>query len=119
MTSAALTVSCGFQDCDPSIASRVLLATVDQLCAVADVGMDVLESLEFPLREVFEALGSYSLSDATVSVDRDELQVQLHLGTSVADVSNLLGDCEDVVTSFFDVDIAADAHMVTLTGSLR
>lgn len=117
--SSSHTVSCGFRNCEPSIASRVVVAIVDQLCAESDVGLDVLESLEFPLHEVVGALTNHALSSVTVSVEADTLTVRLGVARSITDEPHLLGDCDDVVRSFFAVEVSEDSSTVALTGSLR
>ena len=116
---ARLSVSCDFRNCDTSIVGRVLVATVDQLCADGDVAIDVLESIEFPLLEMVDALHEHVVSSVVVTFDGDRLGIRCRVDRPVVDAVDLLGASDDVIGSFFDVAVPDDPYTVVLTGSLR
>ncbi|WP_420451906.1 hypothetical protein [Ilumatobacter sp.] len=118
--SAPLTVRCRFGGSDPSLQRRVVMATVDQLCAATDIGIDVLESLEIPLGEVMTTLWPYGIESVVVAVTGGDLHLTIELRTEPALHDRaLFADVDGVVEAFFDVESGSSASEIELVGSLR
>lgn len=115
----SLEAACSFEDCSASIIERVVIATVDQLCAHTDIAIDLLDALEYPLGESVMAASAYGISRIAVQIVEGRLDVELHLQTTVPDARAALGDSVDVVTSFFDVHLLDGSAGLLLTGSVE
>lgn len=107
-----------FERCDVSLVSRAVMAAVDQVVAEEDVEIALLEALDYPLGETFEALGSSGIETVDLAIGGGVIRVVVGLATPVSDVGRVLGEHLDVVSSFFEVTAKSEPACVELSGSL-
>ena len=107
-----------FEHCDPSLISRAVMAAVDQVAAEEDVDIALLEALDYPLGETFEALRSYGIESVDIAIGEGVIRLIVGLATPVSDVHHILGENIDVVSSFFEVTARPAPACVELSGSL-
>jgi len=112
-------VICRFDDCSESIVQRVVLATVDQMCGEADVSVDFLTAIEYPLEESISAVAPFGITEIRVSLDERRLVVSITATDPMPSAGPPLGDSNDVITSFFEIHTSEQTNVVKLSGPLE
>ena len=112
----ALTVRCRFDDCDRITLFRVVMATVDQLCASTNISLALLESLEVPLGEALVALHPFGVDSVLVSVEEGSLHLTIELRDPTGPERSTLFDDDSLIEAFFEV--GGGPSDVELVGSL-
>lgn len=107
-----------FEQCDVSLISRAVMAAVDQVAAEEDVEIALLDALDYPLGETFEALRSYGIEAVDVEIGGGVIRLVVGLASPVPDVVWVLGENFDVVSSFFEVTAKSEPACIELSGSL-
>lgn len=118
MTQSGSVAACSFDGCSTSIIERVVMAAVDQLCAHADISVELLDALEFPLGEALGAVAEFGVVRVGIEVDAGRLAVTIELRTMSHDPSAVLGDAAGVVSSFFEVRPLTGSTGLSLSGEL-
>lgn len=109
-----------FGNCDETIISRAIVAATDQLCSMIDMSLDLLDALEYPLRECVAAIHRHGIARATVGTHDQTLRLEIGLhGPISGDLVDVFGDAYDVVASFFEITSGSDGTSLLLEGSLR
>jgi len=108
-----------FGDCDRSIVVRSVVTAADHLCGVADISIALLDALEVPLAESLLSLNEWGIEWVIVDVVDDHLTLEVGVRRPLPDdLAEIFGDANEIVDSFFAIDLRSDALVVVLAGSL-
>lgn len=97
---------------------RVVMAAVEQLCAHADVTVELLDALEYPLGETLSAVAELGVAGVDVEVDDGRLILAIRLRTILHEPLTALGESADLVTAFFEVGALDGSAGLSLAGTL-
>lgn len=109
-----------FRTGDLETIRRVVMAAIDQLCAVHDVELRLLECLDVPVGAALAAIRRFEIDAVEIAVTDFELALRIVCHADPVSTSGELFDADaELVEAFFTTDIDTPRRRIELVGSLR